>query len=46
MTASNPVISMIVGPAGYTGKEMWRIGGPLSLVYIVVSVAMVQLVIR
>ena len=43
MTASNPVISMITGPAGYTGKELWRIGGPLSIIYIVVIVAMVEL---
>ena len=43
MTASNPVISMITGPAGYTGKELWRIGGPLSLIYTVVIVAMVNL---
>jgi di/tricarboxylate transporter len=43
MTASNPVISMITGPAGYTGKELWRIGAPLSLLYTVVVVAMVEL---
>ena len=43
MTASNPVISMITGPAGYTGKELWRIGGPLSLVYTLLAVAMVNL---
>ncbi|RDZ29527.1 SLC13 family permease [Lysobacter silvisoli] len=43
MTASNPVISMITGPAGYTGKELWRIGGPLSLIYTVVIVVMVNL---
>ena len=43
MTASNPVISMITGPAGYTSKELWKIGGPLSLVYTVVIVAMVNL---
>ncbi|HJW47029.1 MAG TPA: SLC13 family permease [Lysobacter sp.] len=43
MTASNPVISMITGPAGYTGKELWRIGGPLSLAYTIVIVAMVEL---
>jgi di/tricarboxylate transporter len=34
---------MISGPAGYTGKELWRIGGPLSLLYTVVIVAMVEL---
>ena len=43
MTASNPVMSMITGPAGYTGKELWRIGAPLSLVYTMVVVAMVNL---
>lgn len=43
MTASNPVISMITGPAGYTGKELWKIGGPLSLIYTVVIVAMINL---
>jgi di/tricarboxylate transporter len=42
MTASNPVISMVVGPAGYTGKELWRIGGPLALLYTVVIVAVIQ----
>lgn len=43
MTASNPVISMITGPAGYTTQLLWRIGGPLSLAYAVVTVAMVNL---
>ncbi|MGV8930819.1 MAG: SLC13 family permease [Luteimonas sp.] len=43
MTASNPSISMITGPAGYTAKEMWKIGGPLSLVYTAIVVLMVNL---
>ncbi|MGH8075491.1 MAG: SLC13 family permease [Lysobacter sp.] len=43
MTASNPVISMITGPAGYTGKELWRVGGPLSLIYTLIAVLMVNL---
>jgi di/tricarboxylate transporter len=43
MTASNPVISMITGPAGYNGKELWKIGGPLSLVYTMIIVLMVNL---
>jgi di/tricarboxylate transporter len=46
MTASNPVISMVTGPAGYTAKEMWRIGGPLSMLYTLVMVAMVELLFR
>jgi di/tricarboxylate transporter len=43
MTASNPSISMITGPAGYTAKEMWRVGGPLSLIYTAIVVLMVNL---
>ena len=43
MTASNPVMSMIVGPAGYSAKELWRVGGLLSLIYTVVVVLMVNL---
>jgi di/tricarboxylate transporter len=43
MTASNPVISMITGPAGYTTRELWRIGAPLSLLYTVLIVTMVNL---
>ncbi len=43
MTASNPSISMITGPAGYTAREMWRVGGPLSLVYTAIVVLMVNL---
>ena len=34
MTASNPVMSMITGPAGYQPRDLWRIGAPLSLVYL------------
>jgi len=43
MTASNPVMSMITGPAGYTPKELWRIGGPLSLIYVVIAVLAVNI---
>ena len=42
MTASNPVISMITGPAGYSARELWKVGGPLSLVYTLIAVAMVN----
>ncbi len=43
MTASNPVIAMIAGPAGYNAKQLWRIGGPLSLIYTSVVVVMVNI---
>ena len=44
MTSSNPVVSMAIVPAKYTAKEMWTIGGPLSLLYIIVSQIAVNLV--
>ena len=43
MTASNPVMSMITGPASYTGRDLWRVGGPLSLVYLVIIVIVINL---
>ena len=43
MTASNPVMSMITGPAGYAAKELWKVGGPLSLIYTGIVVLVVNL---
>lgn len=43
MTASNPIISMITGPGNYTPRQLWRVGGPLSLLYSLISVVMVLL---
>ncbi len=42
MTQSNPLIAMIAGPADYSARELWRVGGPLSLVYTAVVVVMVN----
>ncbi|RYZ72841.1 MAG: SLC13 family permease [Lysobacteraceae bacterium] len=43
MTNSNPVISMITGPANYTSGQLWRVGGPLSLIYTGVVVLVINL---
>ena len=43
MTASNPVMSMITGPANYTSRDLWRVGGPMSLVYLAVIVIVINL---
>ena len=43
MTASNPVMSMITGPANYSARDLWRVGGPLSLMYTVIAVTVVNL---
>ncbi|HRP35554.1 MAG TPA: SLC13 family permease [Gammaproteobacteria bacterium] len=44
VTQSNPVMSMITGPGGYTPRELWRIGVPLSLIYTTIVVLVVNLV--
>jgi di/tricarboxylate transporter len=43
MTASNPIMSMITGPAGYKPIDLWRVGGPLSALYLVIVVVAVNL---
>lgn len=43
MTASNPSVSMITGPANYTAAELWRVGAPLSLAYTAIVVIAVNL---
>ncbi|MEO6226293.1 MAG: SLC13 family permease [Thermomonas sp.] len=43
ITASNPSISMITGPAAYTMRDMWRTGTPLTLIYTTIIVVMINL---
>ncbi len=43
MTQSNPVVSMISGPANYSARELWRVGAPLCLAYTVIVVVVVNL---
>jgi di/tricarboxylate transporter len=43
MTASNPVMSMITGPANYTSRDLWRVGGPMSMVYLAIIVVVINL---
>ena len=40
---TNPVISMITGPAGYQTRELWRNGLPITLIYLIVSILAVNL---
>ena len=37
ISVSNPVLSMVTGPAGYSGWDLFRVGLPISLLYIVVA---------
>ncbi|MDR2871983.1 MAG: SLC13 family permease [Xanthomonadaceae bacterium] len=43
ITSSNPVISMITGPADYQPRQLLRVSGPLMLIYIIVIVTMINL---
>jgi di/tricarboxylate transporter len=43
VTQSNPVIAMISGPAGYAAPKLLRVGMPLVLAYIALSVLAVNL---
>jgi len=42
ITQSNPVMAMITGPGGYTPRQLIRTGVPISLVYTVIVVVMVN----
>jgi di/tricarboxylate transporter len=44
VSVSNPVLSMVSGPAGYRGIDLLKVGGPLSLAYILVVITVVNLV--
>ncbi len=44
LTASNAVNSLIGGPGGYRSRDFLRIGLPLTILFIIVSVVMVRLV--
>ncbi len=39
---SNPVISMIAGPAGYTTRELWRNGLPITALFIAIALLSVN----
>jgi di/tricarboxylate transporter len=43
LSLSNPVMAIIAGPGGYRGADFWRVGGPLTLGYIAISVVGVVL---
>ena len=43
LSASNPVLAMVAGPAGYSARDYLRTGAPLMLAYLLVTVATVNL---
>jgi di/tricarboxylate transporter len=45
LSASNPVLAMVAGPAGYTSRDYLRTGLPLMGAYLLIVVAAVNLLI-
>ena len=43
LSASNPVLAMVSGPAGYRPRDHWRMGGPLTLIYLAIVLVVVNL---
>jgi di/tricarboxylate transporter len=46
LSASNPVLAMVAGPAGYTARDYLRVGLPLMAGYLLITVASVNLLER
>ncbi|KFN49329.1 SLC13 family permease [Arenimonas composti] len=44
LSVTNPVLAMISGPAGYTGRDLWRTGAPLTLIYLVITLLVVNVI--
>jgi di/tricarboxylate transporter len=43
LSQSNPVLSMITGPAGYRPRDLWRTGAPLTLIHLLITLVAVNL---
>jgi di/tricarboxylate transporter len=43
LSQTNPVLSMIIGPAGYRPRDLWRTGAPLTVIYLVITLIAVNL---
>ncbi|KAA2285285.1 SLC13 family permease [Arenimonas fontis] len=43
LSVSNPVLAMVTGPAGYGPRDFWRVGAPLTAIYLVIVLLMVNL---
>jgi len=46
LTAGHPALMMVTGPGGYKGKDFLRVGAPLTLVVLVVTLVVVNLMFR
>ncbi len=44
VSVSNPVLAIATGAAGFRSRDLWRIGTPISIGYLIVVIVMVNLV--
>jgi di/tricarboxylate transporter len=45
LTASNPVLAMITGPTGYRPRDLWRTGLPLTGLYMLIVLLVVNFLV-
>jgi di/tricarboxylate transporter len=45
ISVSNPVLSMVAGPAGYRGIDLLKVGAPLAAMYILIVLVGVNLIL-
>jgi len=45
VSVSNPVLSMVAGPAGYRGIDLMKVGAPLAAIYILIVLVGVNLIL-
>ncbi len=43
LSVSNPVLAMVSGPGGYRNRDLLKIGAPLSVIYLIVTLLVVNL---
>ena len=46
LSAGHPALMMVTGPGGYKGKDFLRVGAPLTLLVLVVTLVVVNLMFR
>jgi len=42
LSTSNPTLAIVAGPAGYRSSDLWRSGVPMSIIYLVLTLLMVN----
>ena len=46
LSSGHPALMMVAGPGGYRGKDFLRVGMPLTLIVLVVTLVAINLMFR